>query len=246
MTCDDVKPLLNARLDNELGPVPRAAVDSHLRTCSSCAADLAALENVSSAIRGEMHYYKAAPALRSNVLLALRGAEFLDRRPRRTAWRTWGAVAATIAFCALVSAPFLVDARNRRQLAAEEFISAHQRALAGRIVDVVSSDQHTVKPWFNGRLPFSPPVTDLASNGFPLEGGRVDYAAGRPLAALVYSRRLHRIDLFIRPEPGENAPPGHFERDGFNEISWKKDNFLFTAVSDLNTSEMATFVRLLQ
>jgi anti-sigma factor RsiW len=246
MTCDDVKPLLNARLDNELGPVPRAAVDSHLATCSSCAADLAALENVRTALRGEMHYYKAAPELRSNVLFALRGAEFLDRRARRTGWRTWGAIAATIAFCALVSAPFLVDARNRRQLAAEEFISAHQRALAGRIVDVVSSDQHTVKPWFNGRLPFSPPVTDLASNGFPLEGGRVDYAAGRPLAALVYSRRLHRVDLFIRPEPGEKAPPGHFDRDGFNEISWEKDNFLFTAVSDLNTSEMATFVRLLQ
>jgi anti-sigma factor RsiW len=129
---------------------------------------------------------------------------------------------------------------------AEEFLSAHQRALIGRSVDVVSSDQHTVKPWFNGRLPFSPPVTDLRAEGFPLEGGRVDYAGERPIAALVYSRRLHRIDVFVSPSAGRKAPPAHFERDGFNELSWEKDHFLFTAVSDLNAAELAAFADLLQ
>src|SRR6202042_2358688 len=141
-------------------------------------------------------------------------------------------------FCVLAGVPFLVNAHNQRQLVAEELLSAHQRALIGRSVDVVSSDQHTVKPWFNGKLPFSPPVTDLRSQGFPLEGGRVDYAGERPVAALVYSRRLHRIDVFIWPASGEKEPPERFERNGYSEISWAKDNFLFTAVADLNAAEI--------
>jgi anti-sigma factor RsiW len=151
-----------------------------------------------------------------------------------------------VTFCALVSAPFLVNARNQRQLVAEELLSAHQRALLGRSVDVVSSDQHTVKPWFNGKLPFSPPVADLRAEGFPLEGGRVDYAGDRPVAALVYSRRLHRIDVFVWPLGGQRRPPAYFQRNGYNEISWEKDDFLFSAVSDLNDAELAQFADLLR
>jgi anti-sigma factor RsiW len=246
MTCDDVKPLLNARVDDEIDPKQRAALDSHLETCFACAKDLEELESVRNAIRGEMPYYRAPAGLRDHVRLTLRGADYIDTGARRTGWRVWGAIAASVAVCALASAPFIVNARNQRQLVAEEFLSAHQRALIGRSVDVISSDQHTVKPWFNGKLPFSPPVSDLASEGFPLEGGRVDYAGERPVAALVYSRRLHRIDVFIRPASGEKAPPEHFERNGYNEISWTKDNFLFTAVSDLNDADLAAFARLLQ
>jgi anti-sigma factor RsiW len=245
MTCDDVKPLLDGRMDDEIDPVQRQAIDTHLETCSSCAMDLEKLASVRYAVRGEMPYYRAPAELKNQVRFALRGAEYLDR-PRPASWRTWGAIAASAAFCALASAPFLVNARNQRQLVAEEFLSAHARALAGRTVDVVSSDQHTVKPWFNGRLPFSPPVIDLASEGFPLEGGRVDYAAGHAVAALVYGRRLHSIDLFIRPSEGEKAPPSNFERDGFSEVSWTKDSFLFTAVSDVNVADLRTFVNLLR
>src|SRR6266566_5272603 len=224
MSCDEIKPLLNARLDDEIDPVHRADLDAHMKTCSSCAKDLEGLESVRHSIRGAMPYYKAPAHLRNQVRFALRGARYVDSSARRMAWRPWGAVAAALAVCALVSAPFLVNARNQRQLVAEELLSAHQRALAGRSLDVVSSDQHTVKPWFNGKLPFSPPVADLRAEGFPLEGGRVDYAGERPVAALVYSRRLHRIDVFVWPAAGEKAPPGHFERNGYNEISWTKDN----------------------
>jgi anti-sigma factor RsiW len=252
MTCDEVKPLLNARVDDEIDAIQRAALDSHAKTCASCAAELEELKSVRDAIRGEMPYYKAPLDLRNQVRDALRGAEYLDAGAgysgiaRRTGWRVWGAVAATVVFCALVSAPFMVNARNQRQLVAEELLSAHQRALMGRSVDVVSSDQHTVKPWFNGKLPFSPPVTDLRAEGFPLEGGRVDYAGGRPVAALVYSRRLHRIDVFVRPSGSQKTPPAHFERNGYNEISWEKDSFLFTAVSDLNDSELTALANLLR
>ena len=252
MTCDEVRPLLSACVDDEIDPIQGAALDSHVDSCSSCAAELDKLRSVRGAIRGEMPYYKAPPDLRNRVRFALRGAEYLDTEARnsvvahRTSWRVWGAVAATLAFCALAGTPFLVNARNQRQLVAEELLSAHERALIGRSVDVISSDQHTVKPWFNGKLPFSPPVTDLAPDGFPLEGGRVDYAGARPIAALVYGRRLHKIDVFVWPSVGEKAPPPRFERNGYNEISWEKDNFLFTAVSDLNDTELTAFANLLR
>jgi len=252
MICDEVKPLLNAWMDNEIGPIQRPEVQSHIETCAFCAADLDQLEKLRDAIRSEMPYYEAPPDLRRRVRNALRGAEYFDRDQRQAGWRAWdawnawGALAAGVAFCALAAVPFLLNARNQGQLLAEEFLSAHERAMIGRSVDVVSTDQHTVKPWFNGKLSFSPPVTDLASEGFPLEGGRVDYAGDHQVAALVYKRRLHRIDVFVRPFAGEKEPPAHFERNGYNEISWSRDNFLFTAVSDLNGAELATFAKLLQ
>jgi anti-sigma factor RsiW len=246
MTCDEVKPLLDAHLDEEIDAVERGSLDAHLKTCFSCARDLETLKIVRHSVRSTMPYYEAPPHLRDQVRFALRGAARVDRPARRTAWRPWGAIAAAVGVCGLLSAPFIVNSRNQSRLVAEELLSAHERALVGRSVDVVSSDQHTVKPWFNGKLPFSPPVTDLRAEGFPLEGGRVDYAGERPVAALVYSRRLHRIDVFVWPAEGEKAPPEHFSRNGYNEISWTRDNFLFTAVSDLNGAELTAFTRLLR
>jgi anti-sigma factor RsiW len=246
MTCDEVKPLLDAHLDEELEAEERGALDSHLNTCSSCARDLESLKNVRRAVRGTMPYYRAPAQLRDQVRFALRGAARVDNRASRNVWRPWGAIAAAVGVCALLSAPFIVNSRNQSRLVAEELLSAHERALVGRSVDVVSSDQHTVKPWFNGKLPFSPPVTDLAAEGFPLEGGRVDYAADHPVAALVYGRRLHRIDVFIWPAEGEKAPPERFARNGYTEISWTRDAFQFTAISDLNSAELMSFTRLLR
>ena len=246
MTCDEVNALLNARVDDEIDPILRVALDSHVDSCSSCATELDKLQGVADVIRDAMPYYKAPLHLRNQVRIALRGAEYIDNRAHRTSWRDWGAVAATVVFCALTATAFLVYTHDRHQLVAEEFLSAHQRALIGRSVDVISSDQHTVKPWFNGKLPFSPPVTDLASDGFPLEGGRVDYVGERPVAALVYGRRLHKIDVFVRPSAGAKAPPPNFEHNGYSEISWKDGDFLFTAVSDLNGSELNAFANLLR
>ena len=245
MTCDEVKPRLDAHLDEEIDPKQRETLDSHLKTCFSCARDLETLRTVQNSVRRAMHSYQAPPHLRDQVRSALRGAVYVDRPARHAAWQPWGAIAAAVGFCGLLSAPFIVNSRNQSRLVAEELLSAHERALVGRSVDVVSSDQHTVKPWFNGKLPFSPPVTDLRAEGFPLEGGRVDYAGERPVAALVYSRRLHRIDVFVWPAEGEKPPPERFARNGYTEISWTRDNFLFTAVSDLNGAELTAFTRLL-
>jgi len=201
MTCDEVRPLLNALMDDEIDSSQRAAVDSHVAACSICAHELEAIRSVRRAI-GEVPHAQAPAGLRDRVTFALRGAaylddRYLDDRDRRTNWRVWGAIAAGLAIAALVGAPFLVDARHQRQLLADELMSAHVRALMGRSLDVVSSDQHTVKPWFAGKIPFSPPVLDLRPEGFPLEGGRLDFADGHPVAVLVYRRRQHRIDLFV-------------------------------------------------
>ena len=161
MSCDEVEPLLNAHVDGETDPVQRAAIASHIKACSSCAQDVERLESVRQTIRTQMRYYKAPSNLRNQVRLALRGAEYLDHNAHRKTWRLGGAVAASIAFCALATVPFLINQRNQNHLVAEEFMAAHERALIGKSLDVVSSDHHTVKPWFNGKLPFSPPLTDL-------------------------------------------------------------------------------------
>jgi anti-sigma factor RsiW len=246
MFCDEIKSLLDALVDHEVASDQLADVDSHLRTCSSCSVDLVQLQSLRDSIQDALHYHTAPDHLRDQIRFSLRGAEYFDQPSRRPAWRGWGAIAAAIAFSALLSGPYLVNERNKRELVADELLSAHQRALIGRAVDVASSNQHTVKPWFNGKLSFSPPVLDLATDGFPLTGGRVDYVADRPIAALVYARRLHRIDVFVWPKAAETAPSSRFERNGFHELSWEKDGFLFSAVSDLNAAELTGFVTLLR
>jgi anti-sigma factor (TIGR02949 family) len=246
MTCEVVKPLLSAYMDGEIDSVRRSVIESHLAGCPSCMTELDTLERLRDTIRARGRLYEAPSHLRDQLRFTLRSSEYLEPAQRRTNWTLWGSVAAGLLLVTLGSAPFLVNARNHRQLIAEELLSAHERALLGRGVDVVSSDRHTVKPWFNGKLPFSPPVVDLAQDGFPLEGGRLDYAGGHPVAVLVYRRRLHSIDVFVWPSANEDAPPRHFDRNGYHELSWTKSGFVFTAISDLNTAELETFANLMQ
>src|SRR5215472_1638385 len=175
MTCDEAKSILSGLLDDELDRARRVEIQSHLETCAQCSEELEDMRKVGEAIRGVTPLVSAPPQLRDKVRFALRGDQALERRRRPPRW-TWGAIAASVALlAALGSAPFLVNARNQRRAIAEEIVSAHQRALAGRELDVISTDRHTVKPWFNGKLPFSPPVADHSAEGFPLEGGRLDY-----------------------------------------------------------------------
>ena len=247
MTCEEAKLLISARMDGEVNAIQCVAIDSHLEeeACRSCNEEMESQESLRAAIRDQMPYYRVPAQLPERLTSALRAAKYFDCCARRMNWRVLGAVAAALILAVLGVAPFLVNERNQRQIVANELVSAHVRAMFSHTVDVVSSDQHTVKPWFNGKVTFSPPVVDLASEGFPLEGGRLDSVGARMIATLVYRRHLHRIDVFVWPA-GRETPPAYFERDGYNEISWTKNNFVFAAVSDLNTAELNAFADLLK
>jgi anti-sigma factor RsiW len=239
--CEDKLPLLGALLDGELDAANAVALEAHLKTCAGCAEALAHLEGLHGAL--------ADPALRAPAPAALRARIEADigrgaRRPAagRAVWASSGALAG-IAACLLVffAAPQLSTGR-----AQAEFVDSHVRSLqASHLLDVATSDRHTVKPWFNGRIDFAPPVVDLADQGFPLAGGRLDYVGGRQVAAIVFKRRLHTINLFVRPAAGLAPEAGFVARkDGYSLVRWTAGGLEFWAVSDIDPKELDLFHQL--
>jgi anti-sigma factor RsiW len=191
--------------------------------------------------------FGAPDALRSRVLAAIEPADVVQSRSvAPSTWRQWlrdwriGAPALAVAASLAVFSVMPPRSSNLEQ----ELISGHVRSLmASHLTDVATSDQHTVKPWFNGRLDFAPPVIDLANTGFPLAGGRLDYIGGRAVAALVYKRRGHVINLFVWPktEVGSNMPVQVSTGEGYNIQHWAGGGMTFWAVSDLNATELQEF-----
>src|SRR5439155_13284663 len=222
-------------------------IRKHLRTCPSCAAKHQELLALHARIRAEVPYFNAPLALRERVLaMAANAATARGENARladRWRWLTGGALvgcAATIV--AWVIGTAIVDWRTNDDLAVEA-VTTHVRATLGNHrVEVASSDQHTVKPWLSARLDYSPPVRDLAREGFALVGGRIDYLDRRPVAALVYRYRDHMIDVFVRP-PTTHAPPAALRTvRGFNVAHATGSGMDWLAVSDLNAAELSNFV----
>jgi anti-sigma factor (TIGR02949 family) len=247
MECDRVAPLVSPFLDGELGSADRAGVEAHLAGCKTCRGAIEAERAFSSYIRSEAPRHAAPPALRARVMAAV-AAESLGRdRPRN---REWARLAAAALIGAVIASgtTWQIATVEQQAVAADDAIASHVRSLmTGHMTDVASSDQHTVKPWFNGRIELSPPVADLAGDGFPLVGGRVDYVEGRPAAALVYRHRQHVITLFVTAERGrESAAPTLAARQGFNVVSWRDSGMAFRAVSDLNAAELRQFEELVR
>jgi anti-sigma factor RsiW len=195
---------------------------------------------------GPFTYYRAPATLRRRIRAAISRAE----SPRPAWWRNLGWMGPAIGFaCAsLMTANVLILASipSKQERLAEDVLGSHLRALmTERAIDVESSEQHTVKPWYTGKLDFSPPVTDFAREGFALAGGRVDYVDGRTVAALVYRHRRHVIDVFVWPAQGTGAAQV-LQRRGYNIVHWKRDGLAYWVASDVEAGELRRLETLIE
>jgi anti-sigma factor RsiW len=239
MTCAAARELIESYLDDELDPSLKAEIENHLTSCRSCAEQHARLRQLQMDIRTQAPHYDPPPRLERRVRAAL--AQAAKNETKSGAWQ-WMAIAASILLAGSLALNFALFRSHRedRVTLAQNILSSHVRSLIGtHLVDVPSSDRHTVKPWFNGKLDFSPDVKDFASQGFPLVGGRIEYLEDRPVAALVYQRRLHVINVFVWPTSANSA--GELTDKGFNMIHWTKAGMTYWAVSDLGSSELRQF-----
>lgn len=247
MKCDRARVLLSARLDGELSGLARFRLERHLRSCAGCRHQLADLERLRARVRAELPRHAIPPELHERLRAQWQrsGAAAPRQTPddgARRRWLAWGALAGSAATLAALSVGNWIALRAGRDELAIEAVDAHTRAiLSGRTIEIASSDQHTVKPWLSARLDYSPPVHDLASEGFPLAGGRLETLGGRRVAALVYTHRLHTIDVFVRPEPAPSPRSMRAVR-GFNVAHAAGGGMDFLAVSDVNAQDLRGFV----
>jgi anti-sigma factor RsiW len=252
--------LLHAYLDDELDLVRSMELEDHLVECSDCAQELASYRALSETMaRGQLRY-EAPKELVAKVREDLRGEvretappvpsrKVVIERSRwaapRVAWWSWAAVAACVLLAAALVSPRIFNTQERTLT--REVVADHVRSLmASHLTDVVTSDQHTVKPWFAGKVDFSPEVRDLSPQGFELIGGRLDYVDGRNVAAIVYQRRKHVINLFTWPASESDEQPRTRTQQGFNVIEWRQGRMYYCAVSDLNPQELNSFVNLIR
>ncbi len=227
--CQDMHLLVQAEIDGELDASQSAALAVHLSQCPDCAALAKRLSALSSALRTTATRHRAPGDLRRTIGKTAHPTR-VSRRPSWAHGASFGLGLALAACIAIVLRP----ADTASPLT--DIVSAHIRGLQpGHLVDVASTDQHTVKPWFDGRLDYAPPVHDFSARGFPLVGGRLDYLDGRPVAVLVYRRDRHVIDVFVWP--GDGAGHDGAVR-GYHVAAWAQGGMMFRAVSDLNVTEL--------
>jgi anti-sigma factor RsiW len=254
MSCELTQRYIPGYLDGELDLVRSIEVEAHLKGCRDCAQEMESLQALRAALRRSSLAYAAPAGLRDRIQSSLpssSGAEFQERKIKWSSLHFWQ-LAGAFALLALISlsgwqSTARLRAPSSDQRIAAEVFSSHVRSLEGNhLMDVVSTDQHTVKPWFDGKLDFSPPVEDLASDSFPLVGGRLDYLEGREVAALIYERRKHIINVFVWPDANRLSVAGAVEsRQGYNIVRWSRNGFQLWAVSDVAAPDLAQFVRLL-
>ncbi len=248
MTCAQCRELLDAYVDGELPIEEMAAVREHIVSCAECANEHASLVATSRRIGETLVKYQAPDVLKARIRVALAqpgplapDAPSAKTTPARRL--ALGGIGVAIASSILTFA--LVRGLAPNTSLTEELVSSHIRALMpGHLTDVASTNQHNVKPWFNGRVDLSPPVPSLDSTGFPLIGGRVDYVQGRTVPVVVYGRRQHLIDVYAWPDTRERGGElSESNRNGYNVIGWHANGLSLEAVSDLNRPELEQFVK---
>jgi len=240
MICSESEPLLHALIDGELDSARAHQIEAHVKGCSRCAEALCAYRKMREAIRPLR--LSAPKSLRSRIEATLPSApaRISSRRSMLKGLAMGTALSSAIA-ASLVMAVMRTD---EHQHLLDEVISTHLRSLqSSHLVDVATSDQHTVKPWFNGKIGVAPPVVELASEGYALVGGRLDYVGVRPVAVVVYRRDRHVINLFVATGAGLEERTARLEpAHGFNVVSWSVGGLDFWAVSDIGTKGLDGFV----
>jgi anti-sigma factor RsiW len=247
MRCAECRETLNALVDGEIAGDEAVEIRDHLAGCAECQREHHMLIETSSLLKEGLVRHPAPDVLKARLRSALAQSQPFDA-PRPIRGPSWMALAAAgLVIAVASSATTLAVARREAQTApGAEVLASHLRSLMpGHLTDVASTNQHNVKPWFNGRVDFAPAVPDLDSAGFPLLGGRLDYVGDRPVAAMVYGRREHKISVYAWPaesSAGDHAP---VERDvrGYHLMTWRSGGLVYWAVSDLNPRELAEFVR---
>jgi len=249
MSCDFSATLLHGYLDGELDAARAAEFERHLESCRECTTSLGAAESLRATIQ-RAHLYEPAPLdLRKKIRSEIKGAAEAASRPH-VAWWRWAAAAAALLL--VTGTTWFVLQRNNTttgaaSVTAAEVLDAHIRSLQpGHLTDVASTDQHTVKPWFDGKLDFIPPVKDYMDEGFPLLGGRLDVLGERNVAALVYGRRKHLVNVFVWPTKEADTPihpPG--SRQGYQWVHWRHNGMEFCAVSDVNAQDLHELAQLI-
>jgi anti-sigma factor RsiW len=239
MTCDEAEILIHALIDGELDAGHAREVEAHIAGCPRCAAALASYRKLSQEMASADVRYTAPASLRRRIDAALPQPRVPTRRSVLRGFAMGSAVSA-LAATGLVA---IVLRNDDEQRIMSEVVSAHLRSLqAGHLTDVISTDQHTVKPWFNGKLDVSPPVIDLTAQGFTLIGGRLDYVDARSIGAIVYRRRQHVINLFVAQTPSIERRAAKTETiQGFNIRRWSERGLNFWAVSDIGVDELNEF-----
>ena len=240
MTCDEAEVLLHALIDGELDAGHAREVEAHVAGCAKCAALAKDFRAMRAAITEAGATYRAPLELRKRIEAALPQPRQVPSRRAVLRGFAMGSAVSALAATGLVAIVLRNDDVERIQ---SEVVSAHLRSLqAGHLTDVISTDQHTVKPWFNGKLDVSPPVIDLTAQGFTLIGGRLDYVDARALGAVVYRRRQHVINLFVAQTANTEHRPAKIETvQGFNIRHWSDRGLNYWAVSDLGKDELADF-----
>jgi anti-sigma factor RsiW len=237
--------LVQAEFDGELDAAEALRTARHRQDCAQCSDAYAQLSATRALLKESATRHRAPDSLRRAITAGLGTTAAVPARqaqPVRAWWREGAGFALGAALAASIALLIVAPAQ---QTLLDDVVASHVRALQpGHLEDVISTDQHTVKPWFDGRIDFAPPVKDLATENFPLLGGRLDYLDNRPVAAMVYGSAKHIIDLYAWPDDKGGEPiPAAAARNGYNTVHWSENGMDFWAVSDLEARTLSAFVR---
>lgn len=239
--CADQELLLGGLIDNELDAANIAMVEAHVARCEGCREELERLQSVRNLLRQDGVRHSAPESLTRRIAAMPELAPKAANDNRILRWLGPGVAGALAASLAMVT----LSPPNADTIVDQEIVSSHVRSLQpGHLTDVQTTNQHIVKPWFNGKIDFSPPVPELADAGFPLAGGRLDSLDGRTVAAIVYHRRLHTVNLYVWP--AKDAAERSFVKDGFAVTEWSRNGLRYAAVSDIPAAEVKQFHQLFE